>query len=327
MIGEPFLDEFLKLHSCKDGVHDKHINSDHSDDSPTTSPFFIDFEHIESICSTNWFGFPTGIRPLKASFGPHEPSEASNNERGTGLYLLASYINHSCIPNAHRQFFNEVMVTRATQSIKAGEEITISYCRYASYEERDKALKKWFDSCDCQLCVEDRLAGPDRRALRYSLAEKIAKATTSHSKSREAIKKMSTTYIPQAGRLRPELSGVYHILSHRLQEMASDFRDKNAANEAIEKEIQALEFLGVDVVEKGVSKINPSFDEQKLPISTRFVASGFGQPGMYCLMIFAMLVILGRPERATQWVRAALWSECIIHSTNVCLNIFQCPIR
>lgn len=72
-----------------------------------------------------------------------------------GIFLECSRINHSCIPNSNRNW-NEHMgreTIHAVCLIKAGEEITISYDRGGSREERHALLKTSFGfDCDCKLC-------------------------------------------------------------------------------------------------------------------------------------------------------------------------------
>lgn len=54
--------------------------------------------------------------------------EFLNNE-GSGLYLIQSKINHSCVPNAESTFpySNDIVVLKAIKPIQPGEEICISY--------------------------------------------------------------------------------------------------------------------------------------------------------------------------------------------------------
>lgn len=46
---------------------------------------------------------------------------------GTGLYQLSSLLNHSCSPNTSPKYYNGNLVLYATQPIKQGESISISY--------------------------------------------------------------------------------------------------------------------------------------------------------------------------------------------------------
>ncbi|KAM7464497.1 hypothetical protein LguiA_032618 [Lonicera macranthoides] len=46
---------------------------------------------------------------------------------GVGLWLLASFINHTCYPNAKRFHIGDHVLIHASRDVKAGEEITLPY--------------------------------------------------------------------------------------------------------------------------------------------------------------------------------------------------------
>lgn len=84
--------------------------------------------------------------------------EFLNNE-GSGLYLLQSKINHSCVPNAQSTFpySNDIVVLKAIQAIQPGEEICISYLDECQLERsrhsRQKILKEnYIFVCQCPKC-------------------------------------------------------------------------------------------------------------------------------------------------------------------------------
>uniref|UniRef100_A0A1A9WRS9 Protein-lysine N-trimethyltransferase SMYD5 n=1 Tax=Glossina brevipalpis TaxID=37001 RepID=A0A1A9WRS9_9MUSC len=87
--------------------------------------------------------------------------EFLNNE-GSGLYLLQSKINHSCLPNAVATFpySNDIVVLKALQTIQVGEEICISYldgCQLdRSRHSRQKILKEnYIFVCECYKCQQE----------------------------------------------------------------------------------------------------------------------------------------------------------------------------
>uniref|UniRef100_A0A1A9UIH0 Protein-lysine N-trimethyltransferase SMYD5 n=1 Tax=Glossina austeni TaxID=7395 RepID=A0A1A9UIH0_GLOAU len=87
--------------------------------------------------------------------------EFLNNE-GTGLYLLQSKINHSCLPNAQVTFpySNDIVVLKALQPIQVGEEICISYLDEGQLERsrhsRQKILKEnYIFVCECFKCQRE----------------------------------------------------------------------------------------------------------------------------------------------------------------------------
>ncbi|GAB2235212.1 hypothetical protein Droror1_Dr00027706 [Drosera rotundifolia] len=75
---------------------------------------------------------------------------------GTGLYLVVSIINHSCLPNSVLVFEDRKAVVRAVEFIPKGTEVLISYIDTAgSTITREKALKEqYFFTCSCPRCIK-----------------------------------------------------------------------------------------------------------------------------------------------------------------------------
>jgi len=93
---------------------------------------------------------------LKISFTAVGPF--LNNE-GSGLYVLQSSVNHSCIPNAVVEFpySNNTLVLKAIRNIKVGEEICTSYLDECQLERsrhsRQQALSSlYLFVCHCDKC-------------------------------------------------------------------------------------------------------------------------------------------------------------------------------
>lgn len=129
----------------------------------------IDTFQIYDIVARNAFGpgpVYSGGRTLD-----EDASRAS-----TGLWINASYINHSCIPNSKKEFMGDLMVLRATQPIGVGEEITHSYDESSDYDARTAALMNtWGFTCACALCIVEKAEPPALRKKRRDLeSEAIA---------------------------------------------------------------------------------------------------------------------------------------------------------
>ncbi|XP_003706005.2 SET and MYND domain containing, class 5 [Megachile rotundata] len=82
------------------------------------------------------------------------------NNEGSGLYILQSAVNHSCIPNAIVEFpySNNVLVLKAIRDIHPEEEICISYLDECDLERsrhsRQKALSSlYLFICCCSKCL------------------------------------------------------------------------------------------------------------------------------------------------------------------------------
>lgn len=76
---------------------------------------------VERIIAYNSFSSYTSTRArfLKslADGAQHQPPEAS------GVWILASYINHSCLGNCCRSFIGAMQIVRATEDLPPGTEL------------------------------------------------------------------------------------------------------------------------------------------------------------------------------------------------------------
>ncbi|KAG5821425.1 hypothetical protein H9Q74_000321 [Fusarium xylarioides] len=100
----------------------------------------IDTFQVHDIIQRNAFGL-----------GQQAEDEDVSNA-STGLWIRASYINHSCIPNAKKDFVGDLIIFRATKGIAAGEEITHSYDESSDYQARKANIRRtWNFECHCQL--------------------------------------------------------------------------------------------------------------------------------------------------------------------------------
>jgi SET domain-containing protein len=108
------------------------------------------------------------------AFGPGQQTEDEDiSNASTGLWIRASYINHSCIPNSKKDFISDLVVFRATRRIQAGEEITHSYDESSDYELRKTTIRRsWDFECRCQLCVVEEAESEDLRRRRIKAESK-----------------------------------------------------------------------------------------------------------------------------------------------------------
>ena len=74
----------------------------------------------------------------------------------TGIWLLPSFMNHSCMPNAIRVYIGDICIVRAITDIPEGEEILISYFPLSLFPKvRNRGHFLGF-RCDCILCQFER---------------------------------------------------------------------------------------------------------------------------------------------------------------------------
>lgn len=118
------------------------------------------------------FGFSkelTGVLLAKDkvnAFGLMEPfgSDKERGVRGYGIYPMASFFNHDCLPNACRFEYvdtdvdsrsNTDIVVRVIHDVPEGREICLSYFPVNfRYSERQQRLKEDYGfSCNCDRCV------------------------------------------------------------------------------------------------------------------------------------------------------------------------------
>lgn len=82
---------------------------------------------------------------------------------GVGLWVLPSFINHSCHPNARRTHIGDHAIVHASRDIKAGEEITFPYFDVlVPVSKRREASRAWGFECKCGRCrfeAEDSILG------------------------------------------------------------------------------------------------------------------------------------------------------------------------
>ncbi|KAI4676403.1 uncharacterized protein J4E88_007319 [Alternaria novae-zelandiae] len=118
----------------------------------------VDVFRVHDIMSRNGFG-------PGSQFGEESARNAS-----TGLWRHAAYINHSCLSNTTKEFAGDMIIIRATQPIKAGEEIFHPYDASLDYETRQGFLERtWGFRCQCKLCDAEKEDGKEVRDKRMEL--------------------------------------------------------------------------------------------------------------------------------------------------------------
>ncbi|KAK6159924.1 hypothetical protein DH2020_003305 [Rehmannia glutinosa] len=73
--------------------------------------------------------------------------------QGVGLWIVASFINHSCDPNVRRLHIGDYVIVHAARDVKAGEELTFAYYDVLSpLNNRREMAKNWGFVCKCKRC-------------------------------------------------------------------------------------------------------------------------------------------------------------------------------
>ncbi|KAG4072236.1 hypothetical protein HA402_005958 [Bradysia odoriphaga] len=124
-------------------------------DSPKKRRFLIHLIcHHTLIVRTNGFGglCDPSDSVLKSSVQPTE------NQFERNIFLAASYLNHSCLPNVAKLSKNNFAVVKAIQPISEGQQLFINYLDDESTErtseDRNKELENSYGfRCKCDLCI------------------------------------------------------------------------------------------------------------------------------------------------------------------------------
>lgn len=284
----------------------------------------IDILHIEGVTSFNAFSLDV-IPPLKFKYSPED---VALSKRGSALYGLASFCNHSCLPSARRVFYGTFITLRATRPIKKGDEITLEYksgCNPLS--ERDK-FYQWKFQCSCSLCIADRADGARECSSRERICRGwIPSAVTVHDAAIK-VNQVKKTYsdTPERSRAwgsKPLLASAYHNYGHVLGKKAI-MGDRSFCVPSIEAEMNGLEAVGMRITDRSTS--GPFTNSRhRLPIDTTIGPSH--QPehhAMAVLQIVAAFEVLGDSNRAKNWMRVASWCEYSTVSWQNLIDISSC---
>ncbi|MCO5560633.1 hypothetical protein L7F22_014249 [Adiantum nelumboides] len=155
------------------------------------------------------------IMNVNSFSGELKSAKTDPEMRLTGLWLLPSFINHSCIPNASRLIVGEAMFILAARNIRANEEITISYTdAMAPLKRREDNLGQtgYGFHCECKRCTLERSVQMDIEKFsdRYHVLYDKA--------GEEVYSAVTNTVVPSMGSCPAcaELYGVYHTLARRV---------------------------------------------------------------------------------------------------------------
>jgi hypothetical protein len=162
-----------------------------------------------------------------------------------GVWRLASYINHSCLSNAHRSFIGDMMVVRATKDLAPNTEVTFWYKSPFTRESEGDPLDlgHWGFKCDCAMCREvqgtDKTVMSKRTKLLADLRRlpKSLRETTS-SRIEKIISGLAKTYTQPATTV-PRLALWTSCLS-----LAAVYAASHRPQKAVELGLKALESLG-----------------------------------------------------------------------------------
>jgi hypothetical protein len=128
-----------------------------------------------------------------------------------GLWIVTSYLNHSCLENVGRTFIGDFVIGRAIKFIKKGDELFQSYAPVTKpLKERQEIFKKMRFTCRCILCsYQKQLPSKECRERDKAMAEfnKFEKG------NKKKTAKMSPELAPQ---LRKHIDAIFHSYSNHV---------------------------------------------------------------------------------------------------------------
>ncbi|KAK0112748.1 hypothetical protein ONS95_014483 [Cadophora gregata] len=181
----------------------------------------------------------------------------------TGLWIKASYINHSCDDTCARSFIGDMLIVRAARDMPTGSELTFSYINRDEPTAMNKILKEgWGFECDCSRCVDDRATSATIKAERSKLIKSFNAAGVSSNRKLDIVSQLNKTYQQPPTKV-PRFD--MWDLHYRLVEESAK---KGDPENVIEHVLAAFESLGY-VIEG--ARITPS-------PSTRLIVRKWGAP-------------------------------------------------
>ena len=138
-MGPQWRSRFFDLHSGDYNTHEPAAHSASTQISIVDGQLVMDTFLVLSI-----------IRVNSMTCGPpYEP------DRDSGVWIQASYINHSCDPNCEVSFHGDLLVLRALRDIKDGEQLFLNYVplKVSKSKRREMLKANWGFECHCGACT------------------------------------------------------------------------------------------------------------------------------------------------------------------------------
>ena len=100
-----------------------------------------------------------GKRVIKNDLYQDPFSSLTPEHFGTGVYLVASLMNHSCMPNCTVVFKGRTLELIATKEIPFGHIPDVGFITYVNSMDdtatrREQLEATWHFKCDCCLCLD-----------------------------------------------------------------------------------------------------------------------------------------------------------------------------
>jgi hypothetical protein len=104
----------------------------------------------------NAFAIPRASNDLEpVAGGEKEYYKQADDVIGAGLYHIASYLSHSCVPNVKLEFEGNKMSLVALENLSKGDELVVSFLSGAmgTKKRRNMIKEKYRFVCKCTGCL------------------------------------------------------------------------------------------------------------------------------------------------------------------------------
>ncbi|KAL2037082.1 hypothetical protein N7G274_010209 [Stereocaulon virgatum] len=133
----------------------------------------VDDTFVQSRINYNAFAFPLLTSTSHQQILSH-PAGISTDANNRGIWLRASFINHSCYPLVRRSFIGDMMNFRAQADIPKDTELKFGYIScLEDVETRTEMLAKYGFRCECQVCIAERATSPEKFKRRKEITKMI----------------------------------------------------------------------------------------------------------------------------------------------------------
>ncbi|KAM3510550.1 hypothetical protein MY11210_005803 [Beauveria gryllotalpidicola] len=236
---------FLQLHR---GDY-KAVSRQRADGNPVVDSFIA-----AKIMSLNVFGSPRTSLGAASKAWKDEKSGACDNEKdgfGTsGIWIKASYVNHSCVGNCRRSFIGDMQIVRATADMEPGTELVFSYRQpqnLETYDDVQRSLENWSFTCDCALCRAKHATPAAQLSRRKLLLKRLRdilsiRGVTPLAEGVKLLNKVKDTYTASYSTELPRLE-----LPSLCFSMASEYYQRGDLGRSVDLLLQGLSALGYDI--------------------------------------------------------------------------------
>lgn len=173
-----------------------------------------------------------------------------------GIWVQASYINHSCTSNVRRSFIGDMMIIRASQDLEAGTELTFWYQSPVSmsFKKLWKKLDSWGFVCVCAMCNDARETKAAVKVEREELQKQLKELCTTLQSRKSSIAKYERLLLAlEATYKRPAVQVPRLLLWDAQLLLVRIYNSRSNGTKSLEWIGKILESLGFVVVGANLS--------------------------------------------------------------------------